>query len=276
MGAHVEHHVLGRAVDPGPDDALGQRLARRVDLHDPGVLRALDHVAGCDDGADLDARVHLGARATAGPRCALSARSATPAAVAAAAVARAAPTAARAATTTAASAAAIRTGSARRLPGRFGRAHRRQANGCRSISPRSFRSTGGRITWHCASSGPGSAVPAPPRCSSRCSSCSTVAATTWPRPSVGPTTSRCGTPRSTVRRPTGTRSWPNTSPPSTGRRAQFWSELAEANPDASRAPLDPLERRRVVEERRRHDLHRSRRETSRRTHHRCSVRRSRW
>ena len=32
---HVEHDVLGRAVDPRTDDALGQRLARRVDLHDP-------------------------------------------------------------------------------------------------------------------------------------------------------------------------------------------------------------------------------------------------
>ena len=50
--------------------------------------------------------------------------------------------------------------------GRFARAHGRQANGCRSVAP-VVRSTGGGSTWRSASSGPGSAAPAPPHCSSR-------------------------------------------------------------------------------------------------------------
>ena len=55
----VEDHVLGRAVDPWPDDPFRERLARRVDLHHTRVLRTLEDVVGRDDGADLDLGVDL-------------------------------------------------------------------------------------------------------------------------------------------------------------------------------------------------------------------------
>ena len=62
MRAHVDHRVLRRAVDPRPDDALGERLARRVGLDHPGVLAALEHVGGRHDDAHLDPGVDPFAR----------------------------------------------------------------------------------------------------------------------------------------------------------------------------------------------------------------------
>jgi hypothetical protein len=61
--ADVEDRVLRCAVDPRPDETFGERLARRVDLHDARVLGAVDDLGGRDDGTDLDLRVHALARA---------------------------------------------------------------------------------------------------------------------------------------------------------------------------------------------------------------------
>ena len=66
--ADVEHDVLGRAVDPRPDEPFGERFARRVDLHHTRALRAVDDLAGRDDGTDLDLRIDPLARALGGLR----------------------------------------------------------------------------------------------------------------------------------------------------------------------------------------------------------------
>src|SRR4051794_34543873 len=145
---HVEHHVLGCAVDPRSDHALGERLARRVDFEESRVLGALHHVAGRDHGADLDPRVHLRPRASAlATGAALPARATTSAAattLGAAALGTTGATGAPGATTATGTTAPTTVGTSPTGPARrFARTHRRQDNGCRRITPRRFGSIGG-------------------------------------------------------------------------------------------------------------------------------------
>ena len=264
VGAHVEHHVLGRAVDPGPDDALGQRFARRVDLHDPGVLRAARSRrrvrrrcrSGCE-GSPWRACHRRTAvrpsRARPPPRPPLP-RPLLPAPLPPLLAPPAPPPP---------SAAAIRTGSARRLPGRFGRAHRRQANGCRSISSPfvSVHRGEDHMALRVVGAGLGRTGTASLQLAlqqlldGRCYHMGE----TFGRPDDIPVWHAAVNGSSPdwdafLADYVATVDWP---------ACEFWSRAGRRQPRRSRAPLDPVERRRLVEERPRHDLHRSRRATSR-------------
>ena len=245
--ADVEHHVLGRAVDPRADETLGERLARRVDLHaraSAGRARRRRRArrrcrSGC---CGFDALRAV--RATALP--------APPRA----------PVAASAVATTAAA-----------PPRRFRRrADRLAPPSGRGPSDGSLELTGGRLTaavasgssrfgdhrgriaWHCASSARGSAARAPHSLKLALEQlldgpCYHMAET-FGRPADIPVWHAAANGRCR----TGPRSSPTTSPPSIGRRPRSGAELADDVPRRHRAPLDPVERRRVVEERPRHHL----------------------
>ena len=155
------------------------------------------------------------------------------------------------------------------------RAHGRQANGCRSISPRSFRSTGGGS--HGTARRRGRARPHRHRVAAARAAAAARRSLLPHGRDVRSARRHPGVARRGQRHVTRLGRVPGRL--RRHRRLAGVRVLARAGrrqPRRGRAPVDPVERRRLVEERQRHDLPRSRRETSRPTHHRCSVHRSRW
>ena len=228
--------------------------------------------AGATNGTDLDARVDLGARASALTTGAALAATATPAGASCPRrPCRRRPCRCAAATATAAT--TVRT-SPTGLARRFARTHGRQANGCRSITP---------VRSGCVPDPPGEDPHGAARRGRRARPhrhrfTAARAAAAARRPllphgrDVRPPRRHPGVARRGQRHvsPTGTRSCSDYVATVDWPACTFWRELADANPDADRAALDPVERRRVVEERERHDLPGLEARDPRRTRRRCS------